>query len=114
MQPGVISKAILETASGVRLWQTLRTVSDYALIDRMNATLPKADMKCLPSFIHSLIQAFPSDLSIDENSDPNHQSTISHSSNNKQPSINLEVLPTNAVHSIVKRNIRAANVHIHD
>ena len=36
LQGGVITKAVLESASGVKMWQSLRVLSDYCLVDQMN------------------------------------------------------------------------------
>ena len=33
--PTDITKAVIETSAGVRMWQALRTVSDHALFERM-------------------------------------------------------------------------------
>lgn len=41
LQPNVVTKAVLETASGVRMWQTLRTLSDYCVADYMKRNFNK-------------------------------------------------------------------------
>ncbi len=55
LQPNLITKALLETASGVKLWQALRTLADYALIDVMHRQYSKADLKEVPSFVQSVL-----------------------------------------------------------
>ena len=49
--PNVITKAVVETASGVKMWQSLRQMSDWCLLDYMNRNFTKADLKCLPTFV---------------------------------------------------------------
>jgi hypothetical protein len=67
LQPGILTKAVLETASGVRMWQALRSLSDYCLSWNMQKTMTKAQLKTLPIFTSSTIDsAFE-----EENSDPN-------------------------------------------
>ena len=66
----IITKAILETASGVRMWQVLRSLSDYCLLFKMNKEFNKGDLKLMPNFINNIIQAFDEDNE-DENQDPN-------------------------------------------
>jgi len=34
--PTEITKAVLETAAGVRMWQALRSLSDYALLEHIS------------------------------------------------------------------------------
>ena len=43
-----MTKAVLETASGAKIWATLRTLSDYALADNMHRSYTKAELKALP------------------------------------------------------------------
>jgi hypothetical protein len=49
VQANILTKALLETASGVRIWQSLRTLSDYALMDRMHRSYTKAELKAMPT-----------------------------------------------------------------
>lgn len=35
LQPTDLTKGVMETAAGIRMWQSLRTVSDSALFDRL-------------------------------------------------------------------------------
>jgi hypothetical protein len=57
LQGGVITKAVLESASGVKMWQSLRVLSDYCLVDQMNRGYRKQEMKEMPVFIQSIMQA---------------------------------------------------------
>ena len=57
-QSGIITKAVLESASGVRMWQALRSLSDYCIMDRMRKEHSKAELRSLPVFIQSVLQAF--------------------------------------------------------
>ena len=79
----------METASGVRMWQALRSLSDYCLIDRINSQ-KKADVKKMPTFIHSVIEAIGEEH---ENLNPN---AVTFNPNNKD-NANLEIIPNNAV-----------------
>ena len=36
MQPNIITKSLLETASGIKLWQALRSLSDYLLLFKIH------------------------------------------------------------------------------
>ena len=66
---------MLESASGVKMWQCLRAVSDYCLLDEMNRGYSKEDMKKMPSFVQSVMQARHEQEGCEgydaENSDPN-------------------------------------------
>ena len=55
MPPNLITKAVLETASGVKLWQALRTLADYALMDVMHRQYSKAELKEVPTFVQSIL-----------------------------------------------------------
>ncbi len=57
MQPGILTKAVLESASGVKMWQSLRALSDYCLVDQMNRGFTKHQMRELPVFVQSVMQA---------------------------------------------------------
>jgi hypothetical protein len=46
-----LTKAVLETASGVKMWQTLRNMSDYCILDRLNKEYSKGELKTLPCFV---------------------------------------------------------------
>lgn len=50
---GVVTKAVLETASGVKMWQVLRQVSDYCVMDHIVKTggYSKAEIKTVPEFV---------------------------------------------------------------
>ena len=69
IQPNIVTKATLETASGIRMWQTLRSLSDYAMMHKLTLNFSKAELKAMPTFIQSAIQAFGQES--DENNDPN-------------------------------------------
>ena len=82
VQPNILTKALLETASGVKIWQSLRTLSDYALMDRMHRSYSKAELKAMPSaFVQSVMQARremgEEGSSEGENRDPNQTSQMS-------------------------------------
>ena len=65
---------MLESASGVKMWQSLRTLSDYCIIDRMNKGLTRLEMKEMPVFVQSVMQARRDAEEIkeqQENQDPN-------------------------------------------
>jgi predicted lipid carrier protein YhbT len=47
----LLTKALLETASGAKLWQTLRSLSDYALLDHLLSRYHKSEVKDLPLFV---------------------------------------------------------------
>ena len=51
------------------MWATLRTLSDYALADNMHKSYSKAELKAMPQFVHSIIQAKRDED--EENLDPN-------------------------------------------
>ena len=74
--PNVITKAVVETASGVKMWQSLRQMSDWCLLDYMNRNFTKADLKCLPTFVQHTSRS----VALDENFDPNISSISSVSS----------------------------------
>ena len=74
LQSGIITKAVLESASGVKMWQSLRTLSDYCIIDRMNKGFTRLEMKEMPVFVQSVMQARRDAEEIkeqQENQDPN-------------------------------------------
>jgi hypothetical protein len=65
---------VLESASGVKMWQSLRTLSDYCIIDRMNKGFTRLEMKEMPVFVQSVMQARRDAEEIkeqQENQDPN-------------------------------------------
>ena len=118
--PTLLSKAILETASGAKLWQTLRSLSDYALIDHILIRYHKSEVKDLPQFVQSVMQAKremgeESD-ELGENRDPNQTSQMSQITTlggKGSNTVNLEINPTNANLTCLKRNVRASQVHLH-
>jgi hypothetical protein len=57
LQGGIVTKAVLESACGVKMWQSLRVLSDYCLVDQMNREYRKQEMKEMPVFIQSVMQA---------------------------------------------------------
>lgn len=54
---GILTKAVLETASGVKMWQVLRQLSDYCIMDSIVKTggYSKADIKIVPEFVQSVL-----------------------------------------------------------
>jgi hypothetical protein len=42
LAPNILTKAILETASGLKMWQALRQVSDYCIVDHLTGGYTKA------------------------------------------------------------------------
>jgi hypothetical protein len=61
LQPTDLTKGVMETAAGIRMWQALRNVSDAALYDRIS--------HC-PSIIGQGIPRFKLTKSSEENVDP--------------------------------------------
>eukprot|EP00347_Sterkiella_histriomuscorum_P009030 403342797 len=137
LQPNIITKSVLETASGVKLWQALRNLSDYLMMFKLTQSgqLSKAEIKELPVFIQnalqlseneesglssqyqSVMQSKMSGVNSDENFNPNLSKMTSASQIqtgiiNKQGT-NLEIIPQNCNSKMLKRNIRAAQVHTH-
>jgi hypothetical protein len=47
----VITKSILETAGGLKMWQSLRSLSDYVLLYVVKTHFDKQDYKALPFFL---------------------------------------------------------------
>lgn len=77
LQPGILTKAVLESASGVKMWQSLRALSDYCLVDQMNRGFTKHQMRELPVFVQSVMQARRDAEDDQENYNPNKSQQMS-------------------------------------
>ena len=116
LQGGIITKAVLESASGVKMWQSLRALSDYCLLDQMNRGYTKHEMREMPVFIQSVMQArrdAAEELQQQENYNPNQSQISQVNIESTMKGCSLEINPQNANSQVLKRNIRASQVHIH-
>ncbi|CDW82395.1 UNKNOWN [Stylonychia lemnae] len=122
LQSNIITKSVLESATGVRMWQALRSLSDYCLMESMKAQFTKSELKAMPDFIQNTVQliikgAMPtshhSSKYLDENADPNNKEEAATGVQSNPNGLNLEIVPGNCNHKMLKRNIRATNVHMH-
>ena len=47
----IITKSVLETSCGIKIWEALRTLSDYCIQEELTRACSKNELKVLPTFI---------------------------------------------------------------